>query len=154
MKWSPATLVPLCLGIFLTPLVAEQVVFSEVMYNPSNGAPEFIEVQNLTSTPFDIALWEVKEGVTFTFPDFSGTDPTHTFLKAFERVVLCDTDPATFRTIYGLPEAIRVFGPWSGKLSDSGERISLEDKNGVTRCTLKYNDKGVWPVGTAVLSSM
>lgn len=146
MKWSPATLVPLCLGIFLTPLVAEQVVFSEVMYNPSNGAPEFIEVQNLTSTPFDIALWEVKEGVTFTFPDFSGTDPTHTFLKAFERVVLCDTDPATFRTIYGLPEAIRVFGPWSGKLSDSGERISLEDKNGVTRCTLKYNDKGVWPV--------
>ena len=146
MKWSPVALAFLCLGVSLSPLIAEQVVFSEVMYHPSADTSEFIEIQNLTSTPFDIAQWELKDGVTFTFPNFTEANPTHTFLKAFERIVLCDTDPATFRTAYGLPAAIRVFGPWSGKLSDSGERITLDDKNGVTRCTLRYNDKGVWPV--------
>ena len=34
---------------------AEQVVISEIMYNPADDKPEFIEVQNLTVTPLDLA---------------------------------------------------------------------------------------------------
>ena len=44
-------------------LVAEQVVFTEIHYNPPTGKPEFIEVYNNTSTIFDIADWKLKGGV-------------------------------------------------------------------------------------------
>ena len=130
-------------------LKAEQVVINEIMYHPNEGGHEFVEIENLTSSPFDIALWKLSGGVDFEFPDFSSASPRNTFLKAFERIVICDTDPGTFRNTYGLPSAVRVFGPWKGNLSNSGERITLEDKNGITRCTVRYDDKGNWPVAAA-----
>jgi hypothetical protein len=107
--------------IFLSPLAkAEQIVFSEVMYNPPAGGHEFIEVQNLTATPFDIAQWELTEGASLIFPDFESGPALDSFLKAFERIILCDTDPATFRATYNVPTSIRVFGPWTGQLSKGG----------------------------------
>lgn len=128
----------------LLPLKAEQVVFSEIMYNPPVGGYEFVEVQNLTATPFDIAEWELRGGADFDFPEF--TSGTETFLKAFERIVICETDPTTFRAAYGLPSAVRVFGPWAGTLSNGGERITLKDKNEVVRCEMRYDDDHPWPV--------
>ncbi|MFT6239449.1 MAG: hypothetical protein ACJAQT_001528 [Akkermansiaceae bacterium] len=131
----------------LTPLAhAEQVVFSEVMYHPPVSGHEFVEVQNLTATPFDIALWELSNGADFTFPDFGAGAPLDTFLKAFERIILCDTDPATFRATYNVPTTIRVFGPWTGQLANGGERITLSDKNGVAMCSMSYDDRHPWPV--------
>ena len=125
---------------------AEQVVISEIMYHPKTGGHEFVEIENLTSTPFDIALWRLSGGVDFEFPDFSSASARNTFLKAFEKIIICDTDPGTFRAFYGLPSAVRVFGPWKGNLSNSGERINLKDKNGINRCTIRYANKGNWPV--------
>lgn len=136
---------PLLILFLLCRLIrAEQVVISEVMYHPPAGGYEFVEIQNLTATPFDIAEWRLRGGTDFDFPEFiSGTE---TFLKAFERIVICETDPATFRATYGLPGAIRVFGPWSGNLANGGERITLKDKNGVTRCSMRYDDERPWPI--------
>ena len=127
-------------------LKAEQVVISEIMYHPKTGGHEFVEIENLTSTPFDIALWRLSGGVDFEFPDFSSASARNTFLKAFEKIIICDTDPGTFRAFYGLPSAVRVFGPWKGNLSNSGERINLKDKNGINRCTIRYANKVNWPV--------
>ena len=109
--------------------IAEQVVISEIMYHPKEGGHEFVEIENLTSSPFDIATWKLKGGVDFEFPEFSSAQPRNTFLKAFEKIVICDTDPGTFRASYGLPSAVRVFGPWTGSLNNGGERVSLKDKN-------------------------
>ncbi len=125
---------------------AEQVVFSEVMYHPPAGGYEYVEVQNLTATPFDIAKWELSGGADFTFPDFNSGAPLETFLKAFERIVICNTDPATFRASYNTPASIRIFGPWSGMLSNGGERINLKDKNDVALTTLSYDDRSPWPL--------
>ena len=135
-----------CVAALSTSLKSEQVAVSEIMYNPPAGKFEYVEIQNLTATPFDIALWRLRDGADFDFPDFSAGNPQNTFLKAFERIVICETDPATFRAAYGIPGAIRVFGPWTGNLDNSGERVTLKDKNGVTRCTVRYNDKDRWPV--------
>ena len=88
---------------------------------------------------------------------FSAGTAAESFLKAFERIVICDTDPATFRTAYGLPASVRVYGPWSGNLSNAGERIRLKDKNGVVRCTLDFGDRDPWPVaadGSPAMCSM
>ncbi|MCP4846332.1 MAG: hypothetical protein GY899_00095 [Verrucomicrobiaceae bacterium] len=125
---------------------AEQVVFSEIMYHPQSGGYEFVEIQNLTSTPFDIANWRLSGGVDYQFPAFNSGVASNSFLKAFERIVICETDPTTFRNAYGLPAAIRVFGPWSGNLDNAGERVTLKDKNDVIRCTVRYDNKDLWPV--------
>mgnify|MGYP000232855405 CR=1 FL=1 len=51
---------------------AEQVVINEVMYNPRGNAPEWIELSNITATPFDIAGWKLRGDVKLDFPSFDG----------------------------------------------------------------------------------
>ena len=126
---------------------ASQVVFSEVMYNPLAGKPEFIEVENLSATPLDMARWQFTEGVTFVLPDFSaGASQAH-FLKGFERLLFSSADDPTTRAAYpGIPAGVRIFGPWTGSLDNGGEGVTLQDKNGVVVATLNYGDSGHWPV--------
>jgi hypothetical protein len=131
------------------PLAAEQVVFSKIMYHPPENRPEYIEVYNNTATPFDIAKWRLSGGAHFDFPEFSTDDPALTFLKPFERIVLCGESPEKVRAAYQIPATVRVFGPWSGRLDNAGERITLKDKNGVTVCTVHYGTRGHWPLSPA-----
>lgn len=123
---------------------AEQVVFSEIMYNPAGATPEYLEVYNNTATVFDIAEWHLCDGVDYAFPAFSPTMPEETFLKPFERIVLTGASEATLRAAYQVPPTVRVFGPWTGNLKNGGERITLKDKNGVTICTVKYDNRSHW----------
>lgn len=123
---------------------AEQVVFSEIMYHPPAGLPEYLEVENLTSTVFDIANWRLAGGADHRFPDFSAGNPDRTFLQPFERIVLSSTDEATTRTAYGIPAGVRIFGPWEGSLSNGGERVTLKDEVGITLCSVEYGDRGHW----------
>ena len=54
----------LCSLLFTQFLPAEQVVIREIMYHPQMAPegeaplPEFIEIENLTSSVFDMAEWE------------------------------------------------------------------------------------------------
>ena len=55
--------------------MAEQVVFTEIHYNPPAGKPEFIEVYNNTSTIFDIPALKLKKiGLRFT------EEPLHSYV--------------------------------------------------------------------------
>ncbi|MCX5644895.1 MAG: lamin tail domain-containing protein [Phycisphaerae bacterium] len=123
---------------------SEQVVFSEIMYHPSGALPEYVEVYNNTATPFDIAEWQLSGGVDYVFPAFAPAAADRTFLKPFERIVLAGVDEATLRAAYQVSPTVRVFGPWTGNLKNSSERIMLKDKNGVLVCTVQYNDRGRW----------
>jgi hypothetical protein len=140
--WVFTFLTVICMGI--SDVRAEQVVFSEIMYHPAGGMPEYIEVYNHTATPFDIAEWRLCDGVDYVFPAFSADAVSRTFLQPFERILLSSVDEATLRVAYGVPAAVRVYGPWTGNLKNGGERITLKDKNGVMVCTVKYNDRGRW----------
>ena len=125
---------------------AEQVVFSEVMYHPPAGLPEFVEVENLTATVFDIAQWRLRGAVNFDFPAYNDGDHQSNFLSAWERIVICGIDPGAFRAAYSLPASVRVLGPWTGSMANEGERITLRDKNGAMVCTLRYDDRAPWPI--------
>ena len=129
-------------------LRAEQIVISEINYHPQFGSnlPEFIEIENITATVFDIAEWKLTGGANFTLPKFDESDPNNTFLIGKQRFVICAGEPADFKAAYGLPESSRVFGPWVGALDNAGERITVRDKNGVAMCSVSYNDKRPWPV--------
>jgi hypothetical protein len=127
---------------------AEQVVFTEVMYNPPPGKPEFVEILNLTSNRLDLAKWRLRDGVEYTFPAYAPGGSAH-FLLEYERILVSAADPATTRAAYpDIPPSVRVFGPWSGTtaLDDAGERIFLEDAAGARLCELNYRAGGKWPV--------
>jgi hypothetical protein len=127
-------------------LFAEQVVISEIMYHPRGDAPEFLEMHNQSTTPLDMIHWSLAGGVSYQFPDFDPGRADQAFLKAGERIVIGDRSSEELRTFYGIPDSVRVFGPWTGKLGDGGDTIIVKDKNGVTVVQVDYEDSGDWPV--------
>ena len=140
----------LFLGCWLTRAAfAEQVVFSEIMYQPPAGKPEFVEVWNITNTPLDMAQWRFSDGVDFTFPDFNAGSSQAHFLKPMERILVSAADDAATRAAYpSIPGTVRIFGPWDAltSLDNGGECVTLKDGNGVIVCTVNYGDEGRWPV--------
>ena len=125
---------------------AEQIVISEVMYNPRGDAPEWIELSNITATPFDIADWRLRGDAELDFPAFDASRADEAFLGHWGKIVLTNVEPGVFRQRHGVPSSVKVFGPWAGNLPNEGGRITVRDKNGVTVCTLGYNDRGKWPI--------
>ncbi len=147
------------LAIFLSVITAsaQLVIVSEIMYNPSGDAPEYIEIQNTTSTAYDIALWEITGGINFTFPDFDASDPQAHFLKNKERILVSSVAPDALRAAYDIPANVRVYGPWdgdlaedgtrsSGFLSNQGESLTVKDKNGSLFGSVSYSDDFRWGV--------
>jgi hypothetical protein len=101
------------------------VVFSEIMYAPTVGKAEFIELANITSAAvplFDSAhptnVWQIDGVGGFAFP-------TGTVLPACSTLIVCSTNPAAFRAQYAVSSSVPVFGPWSGALDDDGETLKL-----------------------------
>jgi len=111
------------------------VVISEIMYHPpgvgDDEASEFLELQNIVSTnvplydpAFPTNAWQVRNAVEFNFPG-------NQTLTAGQRLLLVGFDPAdsaqlaAFRAQYGVSNTVPVYGPWSGRLSNSGETIEL-----------------------------
>ncbi len=135
----------LCASVVLPSLArGEQVVLSEIMYHPADTRPEYLEIWNITNTPIDFTEWRLSEGVAFTFPNFNAGASQDAFLKPMERIVVTSTDPETARAAYGISPTVRVFGPWTGSLDNAGERVTLDDKNGVPLCSVKYGNGGRW----------
>ena len=119
------------------PLVGP-VVINELMIQPiappgMNPADlEFIELANSTSDPiplFDPAIpthtWRLDRGVRYSFP-------TNITLLPKELILILPFDPLgepeltqnLIRT-YAIPAKVRLFGPYSGQLSDQGDTLEL-----------------------------
>ena len=122
------------------PLVGP-IVINEIMYHPpavavleDNTQDEYIELFNITSNDvplFDPAAptntWKIKGGVDYTFPQ-NVTLPG----RGFGFLLLVNFDPvadsgalAEFRARYNLGAGVPLFGPYNGKLSNTGESIGL-----------------------------
>jgi hypothetical protein len=115
------------------------IVISEIMYHPpfmggSSGEEakgEYLELHNITDAAaplYDPAApantWRIENAVTFAFP--SGAEIP---ARGFALVVRFDpsnpADLAAFRARHGLVEEVTIFGPWSGRLDNSGEPVEL-----------------------------
>lgn len=139
------------------PLVGPLVI-SEIMYNPYTGYDEYVEIRNISANPvslFDPAnpanRWRVS-GITYTFP--AGQT-----IAAGGAALVVNIDPAAFRTKYGIPGSVAIYGPYTGSLQDGGELLALEmpdtpvlDGQGLTVIpydiidAVRYNDKAPWPI--------
>lgn len=129
-------------------------VLNEVQYHPATNYDEYVEILNITDAPlplFDPAhltnAWRVA-GLNFNFPGL-------VTLPANGLALVVPIEPATFRTKYNVSSDVPIFGPYLGKLQDSGEELELQrpDEPGtnnivpyITVDALRYNDHGSWPV--------
>ncbi|MBK8002157.1 MAG: lamin tail domain-containing protein [Verrucomicrobia bacterium] len=108
---------------------------TELNYNPTNPAHEFLEIQNVGGSAVDLSGMTF-EGVTYTFGVGASLAP------GARLVLVSDFGPAEFAARY---PGVAVFGYYSGNLNNGGERIALKDRNGKYIFTVDYDDAGGWP---------
>ncbi|MGB0387932.1 MAG: CotH kinase family protein [Ardenticatenaceae bacterium] len=141
----------------ISPL-AGQLLITELNYHPSPSPPltrvseyppntrggtsglvggdefEFLELKNIGTSTLSLGGFRFIDGISYTFP------PTAT-LAAGEQLVLV-RNQTEFATRYpDLPTA----GVYEGKLSNSGETITLVDHSGLLITSFKYDDQFPWP---------
>ena len=145
------------------------IVISEIMYRPpdtngvDNDLDEFIELQNIVDTNVPLYFvgaatntWRLRNAVDFDFP-------TNQTLAAGARLLVVGFNPtnaaqlSAFRAKYGVSNSVAVYGPWSGKLDNSGDTIELKQADtpdGITGFVpfimidkVAYRDQAPWPAG-------
>ncbi|HEX7860941.1 MAG TPA: lamin tail domain-containing protein [Verrucomicrobiae bacterium] len=115
------------------------LVVTEFMFQPSpvatfdNTRDEFIEIRNNSaqSVPlFDPAhatnTWRIRGGVDFDFPQNISLAPGALLLVVNFNPLLEPWAETQFRSRFNVPASVPFFGPLSGKLSNTGEQISLQ----------------------------
>ena len=108
---------------------------TELMYNPlGDDTYEFIELQNGGDAEIDISGASF-EGIDFVFPE-------QTIVKPGEIIVLINDFPA-YRQRYARAP---WFGMYGGNLANSGETITLLDRQGNILDSVSYDDENGWPV--------
>ncbi len=114
---------------------SSDVVITELMYNPVSevDGDEFLELANVGNTPIDLSGWSFS-GITLTFA-------AGTILPAGGYLVI-SPDPARTRQTYGVTAA----AAYTGKLSNSGETITLKDGGGSQVDSVTFGDRAPWPV--------
>ncbi|HEU0011741.1 MAG TPA: lamin tail domain-containing protein, partial [Verrucomicrobiae bacterium] len=121
----------------VTNLNPPAVVLNEIMYHApgANTNDEWIELLNTGASPLNLTGWRFTDGVEFTFPDVTLGAGAYLIVAA---------NPARFASTH--PAVTNVFGPWSGFLNNSGERIELRDDSGTLVDSVRYSDEGEWGV--------
>ena len=129
------------------------IVITEIMYAPSGDTGEYVELQNVSGEAVPLFVgsssWRLS-GIGFAFP-------ANTTLDAGETILVVGSDPTAFRTANGVADAVRIFGPFAGRLDNNGESIRLQrpymrfDENGnpdtrfYTAEEVDYDDESPWP---------
>jgi len=118
------------------------LVVSEVMYHPveDDGTPdgnetfEFVELYNNRVVIEDLGGYAFTNGISYTFAP-------GTTLGGREYLVVAK-NPAALEAEYGISG---VYGPFTGKLNNDGERIEMSNENEEIIISFRYNDARPWP---------
>ena len=137
---SPLPIVLSLAVFFLTlPVLADStVVFNEIMYHPASNEPalEWLELHNQMAVNMDLSGWSLDGGVQFKFAE--GT------VVPGQGYIVVAIAPAAFAAATGYTNA---YGPFIGRLSNSGERLELRNNNHRLMDWVEYGTGGDWPVG-------
>jgi hypothetical protein len=115
-------------------VTGKEIVINEIMYNPENGFPEFIELVNAGENPVILDGFAFSKGIDYTFLPGSILEPG-------EGIVLTG-DTALFRNTYGFA----AFGVYYKQLDNSGETLILKNQYNQTVDSVTYSDTIPWPV--------
>lgn len=113
------------------------VVFNEIMYHPptAEAAMEWLELHNQMSVNMDISNWSLTGGIEYRFAEGTVVPGGGYLLVAI--------NPAALQAATG---ATPVLGPFTGRLSNSGETLELRNNNQRLMDSIRYRTQGDWPV--------
>jgi len=111
---------------------------SEIDYHPEEGTrAEWIEVVNRSKGAVTLAGVSLARGVEFDWPDGTSLEPGETCVVARR--------PGEFGERYPNFEGT-VFGPYRGKLRNSGERVEIVHRStGIVLDAVSFSDERPWP---------
>ena len=126
-----------CMAMLWMAQPSKALVISEIMYHPADPDEnlEFIEFYNNRAVTEPLAGCFLVEGVEYTFGEGAAVGP--------KQYIVVARDPAALEAAYGIEG---VYGPYSGRLSNGGEQISLANENGEVFLSASYADEAPWPV--------
>jgi hypothetical protein len=113
------------------------LVISELMYHPADTGEtlEFIELYNNQPTSEDLGGFAFTNGVQYTFPAGTMLGP--------KKYLVVARNPDALQAAHGITG---VYGPYSGKLDNAGERIELSNANRGIVLSMRYRSESPWPV--------
>ena len=114
--------------------LATDIVINEVMYHFPGSDEEWIELHNRGASAVDVSGWRLDDAVTFTMPPGTSIPAGGYLVIAGHAAALQAKWPG-----------VTILGNFSGSLSNSGERIVLEDASGNPADEVTYADGGKWP---------
>jgi hypothetical protein len=124
--------------LFAIQMATAAPVISEIMYHPpgapENEALEWIELHNPETVAADLTGARFSSGISYSFP-------TGTIIPPGGRLVVA-ASVAAFQQAH--PAVTNVIGGWTGRLSNSGERIRIESSTGDVIHQVEYADEGDW----------
>jgi hypothetical protein len=118
------------------------LVFTEIHYQPLQGSKlEFIELHNPEPPHQNLTGWRITGEIKYEFP-------RNAQIRTGECLVVA-ADPAAFSKVY--PGIKNLFGPFSGKLKNSGGKIVLRNPARAAAAEAEYGIGESWtpiPQGT------
>ncbi|PCI94043.1 MAG: hypothetical protein COB15_15100 [Flavobacteriales bacterium] len=123
---------------FQSNLTAQDLVISEIMYNPpefGTDSLEFIEIYNNGTGVINLNNYTCTGG-TYTFPNVNIASGSYYLLAK---------DTTAFNNVYGFS----ADGQFSSALSNAGENIVLKDDLGNVIDSVKYDDNAPFPFGSS-----
>lgn len=118
-----------------------EIVVSEIMYHPTpvtetdvSDSGEYLELYNTGSDTVNLSGHHFDRGITFAFPEGTLVQP-HSY------IVLAKTVSAHVSTV----PSERLFGGYTGMLSNSGETIRLVGPADQIIASVTYGTTGDWP---------
>lgn len=135
------------LAMIFRGLIAQDVIFSEIHYNPTPLSAdeeaagmtdisdfEFIEIYNAEESPVNISGWRLHSAVEYIFPDGS-------IIGANSYMVIAkDEDVLPSRH-----QGLEVAGDYKGKLANEGERLVLYNEENQIVDQVTYSFESPWP---------
>ena len=98
---------------------------------------EFLELQNTGATALDLSACAFTAGIAYTFPSPTTLAPG--------ALVVIARNPAQFATRF---PAIPALGPYTGKLSNNGDTLTLTSALGTPIFTFTYGIAPTWPAAS------
>ena len=135
---SRIAVVLLFLCLRASALADSVVVFNEIMYHPATNEQtlEWVELYDQNSVDVDLSGWRLAGGIDYLFPDGAVIHGGGYLVVAIS--------PATLMAKLG---QTNVLGPFSGRLSNSGEKLELRDNHNRLMDSVTYGVDGNWPAG-------
>lgn len=120
------------------PPLPRVAVFNEIHYAPIDKTTrqEFVEIVSVSDVALDVAGWRITGGIDYTFPGGTSIAPGGFIVVA--------QDPTALAARFSGAVAL---GPYSGRLSSSGDTLILRDQQGRRRDEVAYGRGYPWPTG-------